>query len=129
MRHGARYAISDKQKLWKRCLKEKALYKFNKGRGLHNRHNWCKNCLSDYHKQTYKGKKKEKKLNPYADYTINSDLWLHFYRFGVILTDKETKDIRERLRMAESFLNEMNKIESELGCKDYDLSGIDQRFK
>lgn len=121
------------RKICIKCKEDKSLDEFNKGKGLHKKHSWCRKCQSEYYKKKVAGeiKRPEKNVCPYKDNTVESDLFIHFYRFNVSLEPEQIKEIKDRIKSAENLLVEMDRIEAELGCKyeDYDLSGIEKRFK
>lgn len=95
---------------------------------------YCKSCRKEANSKWklrraepgYKSKKKTREGNasPYPNSSLQSDVYIHFWRFGLILEKEQIERIIRRLQKATSYWAEMDAIESELGCnkEDYDAS-------
>ena len=115
-----------------RCKQEKERKDFPKQR---NRKDglriYCRACTSLINKECkerklepgYVPRKRIRQVNlcPYGRNTLEADVWMHFNNFGLNL-EKEKEKVEEiicRLKNATSFWQEIDAIECELGCKDY----------
>ena len=112
-----------------KCEIQKCLAEFSKGRGLYQKHSWCIKCQSQYHQERKSGviKPLEVRACPYRQNSLEYDIWVHFYRFSIYLSNPKVQSILERLKNEKTNkLKCLAGIEEELGChqENYNITGL-----
>ena len=112
------------KKICLKCKEDKSLDEYNKGKGLHKKHSWCRVCQSSYYKKKVSGeiKRPEKNVCPYKKGCLEYDIWVHMYRFGIELTNKEIIKLVDGLKQAKNKLEYLDEVERRYGCKQENYS-------